>query len=68
MVIVIQDVVEAFILSERPTHAKLELLFRKNLYGNAISLISSSGASAADVAQVQCKYGDHLYVKQDYDG
>ncbi|XP_024520888.1 vacuolar protein-sorting-associated protein 11 homolog [Selaginella moellendorffii] len=54
-------------LTEKDMNSKLELLYRKNLYPVAISLVQRQQADAAATAQVMRKYGDHLYSKQDYD-
>lgn len=58
----------AFALVERDLTAKLDLLFRKSLYGIAISLIQAEGGSDAAVAEVRRRLADHLYGKQDFDG
>lgn len=57
-------------LREKDAASKMELLFRKNLYSVAAAMIRSQGGAeaAAQVAEVQRKYGDHLYSKGDYDG
>jgi len=58
----------AMLLREKSTTAKLELLFRKNLYGIAISIIQAESGDRNAIAEVHRRYGDHLYLKQDYDG
>lgn len=48
--------------------AKLEVLYRRNLYTLAISLAKSSEIGDAGVADIHRRYGDYLYSKGDYDG
>lgn len=67
-VTVLQTDGTAFALVEKDLPAKLELLFRKSLYGIAISLIQAEGGTDAAVAEVRRRLADHLYAKQDYDG
>lgn len=67
-VTVLQTDGTAFALVEKDLPAKLELLFRKSLYGIAISLIQAEGGTEAAVAEVRRRLADHLYAKQDYDG
>jgi hypothetical protein len=43
-------------------------LFKKSFYQLAISLARSSGVDDAGIADIYAKYGDHLYVKGDFDG
>ena len=54
-----------FCLRERNSSERLDLLFKKGLYNIAISI---AAADKGDVAEVQRRYGDHLYQKKDYDG
>lgn len=58
-------------LRERDLAAKMEQLFRKNLYSAALSLTLShapdAGGGAEAAAAVRRKFGDHLYGKGDYD-
>ncbi|KAK3285147.1 Vacuolar protein sorting-associated protein 11 [Cymbomonas tetramitiformis] len=58
----------AFCLREKDTSAKMEMLFRKNLYSVAITLIQTQSTDRGAAADVQRKYGDHLYSKGDFDG
>jgi len=53
---------------EKDTPSKLEMLFKRNLYVLAISLARSHNLDDGMVVDIQCKYGDHLYQKADYDG
>ena len=55
-------------LQEKPTAAKLEILYRKGLYLLALSLAKTQGLDEASVAGIHKQYGDHLYAKGDYDG
>lgn len=57
----------ALCIGEKDMESKLDMLFKKNLYTVAINLVHSQQADAAATAEVLRKYGDHLYVKQDYD-
>ncbi|KAJ3524875.1 hypothetical protein NM688_g8487 [Phlebia brevispora] len=55
-------------LEERPTSAKLELLYRKSLYLLALNLAKTQHLDDASIADIHRQYGDHLYSKGDYDG
>ncbi|CAM9643977.1 unnamed protein product [Chrysoparadoxa australica] len=55
-------------LLERGTPAKLELLYRKNLYPVAIALAHASDYDVDDVMAIYRMYGDHLYKKSDFEG
>ncbi|KAK4689022.1 vacuolar protein sorting-associated protein 11, partial [Tremellales sp. Uapishka_1] len=55
-------------LDEHSTAAKLEVLYRRNLYTLAISLAKSQGISEAGVGEIHKRYGDYLYGKGDFDG
>ena len=57
-----------FQLEEKDTQTKLETLFKKNLYSVAINLAHSQNLDYASIIDIFRKYGDHLYVKGDYDG
>lgn len=57
-----------YCLQERDTGSKLELLFRKNQYGLAISLARSQKYDQDGLADIFRQYGDHLYSKGDYEG
>mmetsp|Transcript_24 Transcript_24/g.67 ORF Transcript_24/g.67 Transcript_24/m.67 type:complete len:963 (-) Transcript_24:145-3033(-) len=54
-------------LKERDLSQKMALLFRKNMYTVALQLAEADQAEASVVADIQRKYGDHLYAKNDYD-
>lgn len=65
-------------LDEKPLRAKLEILFRKSLFLLAVNLARSHAARAGSpdvatgvepiLADIFRKYGDHLYVKGDFEG
>lgn len=54
-------------LEEKPTAEKLDLLYRKSLYLLALSLAKAQGLDEDSVADIRKQYGDHLYVKGEYD-
>lgn len=56
-----------YLLEEKDTQTKLEMLFQKNLYTIAISLVNSQQLDYTYVVEIFRKYGDHLYQKKDYD-
>ncbi|WVF68790.1 hypothetical protein IAT40_003562 [Kwoniella sp. CBS 6097] len=55
-------------LSEHSTSAKLDVLYRRNLFTLAISLARSQGIGEAGIADIHRRYGDYLYTKGDFDG
>ncbi|KAI9272896.1 hypothetical protein BDA99DRAFT_545733 [Phascolomyces articulosus] len=55
-------------LDEKDTPTKLEILFKLNLYILAINLAHMQKYDDASIAEIFKKYGDHLYLKGDYDG
>jgi hypothetical protein len=55
-------------LSERATSAKLDDLFRLNLFDVAIGIARSAGYDAAALVDMHRSYGDHLFAKGDADG
>ncbi|KAH7108049.1 hypothetical protein BKA62DRAFT_648793 [Auriculariales sp. MPI-PUGE-AT-0066] len=55
-------------LDEKPTSAKLDLIFRRQRYQLALGLAKTHGLDDESVAKIHRQYGDHLYGKQDYDG
>ncbi|KAM6500061.1 vacuolar membrane protein [Amanita muscaria] len=57
-----------FMLQEKPTAAKLDILYRKGLYLLALNLAKTQGLDEDNVADIHKQYGDHLYAKADYDG
>uniref|UniRef100_A0A5B7BMH6 Vacuolar protein sorting-associated protein 11 homolog n=1 Tax=Davidia involucrata TaxID=16924 RepID=A0A5B7BMH6_DAVIN len=66
-IILIMTDKSALCIGEKDMESKLDMLFKKNLYTVAINLVQSQQADAVATAEVLRKYGDHLYVKQDYD-
>ncbi|KAF8902733.1 hypothetical protein CPB84DRAFT_1846103 [Gymnopilus junonius] len=54
-------------LLEKPTSAKLSMLYAKSLYGLALSLASTQKLDPASVADIHRQYGDALYSKGDFD-
>ncbi|RDB23063.1 Vacuolar protein sorting-associated protein 11 [Hypsizygus marmoreus] len=54
-------------LQEKSTATKLDLLYRKSLYGLALSLAKTQRLDEESVADIHKQYGDHLYAKGDYD-
>jgi hypothetical protein len=57
-----------YVLEEKDTQTKLEMLLQKNLYTIAINLVNSQQLDYAYVVEIFRKYGDHLYGKKEYDG
>lgn len=55
-------------LDEHSTVAKLEVLYRRNLFTLAISLAHSQGVRESAIADIHRRYGDYLYGKGDFDG
>jgi vacuolar protein sorting-associated protein 11 len=55
-------------LQEKPTTTKLDTLFQKSLYVLAINLARTQSLDEASIADIHRRYGDHLYLKGDYDG
>ncbi|KAI8982945.1 hypothetical protein BD414DRAFT_491677 [Trametes punicea] len=54
-------------LEEKPTSAKLEMLYRKGLYTLALNIAETQKLDDAHIADIHKQYGDHLYGKGDYD-
>lgn len=54
-------------LQEKPTAAKLDMLYRKSLFLIALNLGKTQNLDQASVADIHRQYGDHLYSKGDYD-
>ncbi|KAG8192364.1 hypothetical protein JTE90_029095 [Oedothorax gibbosus] len=55
-------------LQEKDTQSKLDMLFKKNQYGLAISLAKSQQYDEDGLINIFRQYGDHLYGKGDHDG
>ena len=54
-------------LEEKPTAAKLDLLYRKSQYLLALNLAKTQGLDEESIADIRKQYGDHLYSKGEYD-
>uniref|UniRef100_A0A3P8YJ81 Vacuolar protein sorting-associated protein 11 homolog n=1 Tax=Esox lucius TaxID=8010 RepID=A0A3P8YJ81_ESOLU len=57
-----------FVLQEKDTQTKLEMLFKKNLFVMAINLAKSQHLDSDGLSEIFRQYGDHLYIKGDHDG
>ncbi|GMK53786.1 hypothetical protein CspeluHIS016_0103720 [Cutaneotrichosporon spelunceum] len=55
-------------LEEHSTSAKLDVLYRRNLFVLALSLAQTQNVNDAGVAEIHRLYGDYLYGKGDFDG
>ena len=55
-------------LEEKPTSAKLDMLYRKALYLLALNIAETQQLDESHIADIHKQYGDHLYGKGDYDG
>ncbi|GAW08826.1 vacuolar membrane protein [Lentinula edodes] len=56
-------------LIEKSTSAKLDMLYKRSLYGLALNLAKTQNLDDSHVADIHRQYGDHLYSsKNDYDG
>ncbi|KAJ3671703.1 hypothetical protein LUZ60_007782 [Juncus effusus] len=66
-VILIMSDKKVLCVGEKDMESKLDMLFKKNLYTVAINLVQSQQADLAATSEVLRKYGDHLYLKQEYD-
>ncbi|VDM58270.1 unnamed protein product [Angiostrongylus costaricensis] len=54
-------------LTEKNLCAKLDILFKKNLYDVAVILAKSSKDGNEHLKSIHAKYGDYLYGKGDFD-
>uniref|UniRef100_A0A3Q3BB75 VPS11 core subunit of CORVET and HOPS complexes n=1 Tax=Kryptolebias marmoratus TaxID=37003 RepID=A0A3Q3BB75_KRYMA len=59
---------QMFVLQEKDTQTKLEMLFKKNLFVMAINLAKSQHLDSDGLSEIFRQYGDHLYLKGDHDG
>ncbi|CAL5228225.1 g11315 [Coccomyxa viridis] len=66
-VVVVRHDGSVAVLHEKALSAKLELLYSKSLFLVALNLAQSEEAEPSAVAEIQRRYGDHLYAKHDYD-
>uniref|UniRef100_A0A8B9R7R9 Vacuolar protein sorting-associated protein 11 homolog n=1 Tax=Astyanax mexicanus TaxID=7994 RepID=A0A8B9R7R9_ASTMX len=57
-----------YMLQEKDTQTKLEMLFKKNLFVMAINLAKSQHLDNDGLSEIFRQYGDHLYIKGDHDG
>ncbi|XP_048036590.1 vacuolar protein sorting-associated protein 11 homolog [Megalobrama amblycephala] len=57
-----------YMLQEKDTQTKLEMLFKKNLFVMAINLAKSQHLDNDGLSEIFRHYGDHLYTKGDHDG
>ncbi|KAG5453798.1 Vacuolar protein sorting-associated protein 11, partial [Clonorchis sinensis] len=55
-------------LTEKSTHAKLEMLFSKKNFQMAIDIAKSQHFEQEELARIFGSYADHLYKQKDYDG
>ncbi|KAL0946382.1 hypothetical protein HGRIS_012612 [Hohenbuehelia grisea] len=55
-------------LEEKPTSAKLNMLYERSQYLLALNLAKTQDLDEASVADIHRQYADHLYSKGDYDG
>ncbi|KAF9585904.1 hypothetical protein BGW38_000136 [Lunasporangiospora selenospora] len=67
-VFIVENGGKVYRLDELETSAKLDALFKKNMYLLAINLAHNQKYDNASISEIIKKYGDHLYNKGDYDG
>ncbi|KAI0050858.1 hypothetical protein FA95DRAFT_1603137 [Auriscalpium vulgare] len=54
-------------LQEKPTSAKLDMLYRRSFFPLALGMARTQNMSESSVADIHRQYGDHLYTKGEYD-
>ena len=54
-------------LEEKDTQTKLETLFKRGLYNVALSVAQSQNYDEAAISDIHRKFGDHLYLRSDFD-
>ncbi len=54
-------------LEEKDTQTKLETLFRRGLYNVALSVAQSQNYDESSLTDIHRKFGDHLYLKLEFD-
>ncbi|KAI3602873.1 vacuolar membrane protein [Moniliophthora roreri] len=54
-------------LSEKPTSAKLDMLYSRGFYSGALTLARTHGLDESSVADIHRQYGDYLYSRGEYD-
>ncbi|KAL0580217.1 Vacuolar protein sorting-associated protein 11 [Marasmius crinis-equi] len=64
---ILEDDGELTHLSEKPTSAKLEMLYRRALYSGALTLARTHGLDESNVADIHRQYGDYLYARGEYE-
>lgn len=55
-------------LQEKSTADKLDMLYRKTHFPLALNVAKTQNLDESSVADIHRQYGDHLYLKGDYDG
>eukprot|EP01083_Nonionella_stella_P075667 205784_1 len=55
-------------LREKDLSTKMQMLFKKHLYGISLSLASSQKCDASYITDIYLRYGDYLYQKGDFNG
>lgn len=55
-------------LQEKSTAEKLDMLYRKAYFPLALNVAKTQNLDVASVADIHRQYGDHLYLKSDFDG
>ncbi|KAF8958030.1 hypothetical protein BDZ97DRAFT_1762462 [Flammula alnicola] len=55
-------------LQEKSTASKLDMLYRKSLYGLGLNLAATQKLDESSVADIHRQYGGHMYAKSDWDG
>ncbi|XP_055374112.1 vacuolar protein sorting-associated protein 11 homolog [Condylostylus longicornis] len=59
---------ELFRLCEKDFQSKLNVLFKKNQYEVAVKVATREQYDPEGLAGIYKQYGDHLYIKRDYEG
>jgi vacuolar protein sorting-associated protein 11 len=55
-------------LEEKPTSAKLDMLYHRLQHSMALKLAQTQRLDESSVADIHRHFGDHLYSKGEYDG
>ncbi|GAX83865.1 hypothetical protein CEUSTIGMA_g11290.t1 [Chlamydomonas eustigma] len=58
---------KAYLLKEVELAAQLDVLFKRSLHKLALDIARAEGADSATIANIQQRWGDHLYNKGEYD-
>ncbi|KAF9262183.1 hypothetical protein L218DRAFT_980660 [Marasmius fiardii PR-910] len=64
---ILEDDGELTHLSEKPTSAKLDMLYSRALYSGALTLARTHGLDESSVAEIYRRYGDYLYARGEYE-